>query len=392
MIERATIADEVSVDGSAANGSAHVGGALASVDVINTPLWVDATNPGNPQGSEQGTERATLDRLWARGSAFLGCPVAILGGAMSWVSERHLVSAISNAGGFGVIACGSMTPALLEEEIAATQAMTSKPFGVNLITMHPQLEDLIRVCLQAKVGHIVLAGGIPPGNAVKSVKDGGAKLICFAPALVLARRLVRSGADAIVIEGSEAGGHIGPVSLTVLAQEILPHLREVPVFVAGGLGRGEAILAYLEMGASGAQLGTRFAASTESIAHPNFKKAFIRANARDALPSVQLDERFPVIPVRGLVNEGTKTFLRHQAETRDKFQSGELDKEAAQLAIEHFWAGALRRAVLDGDVEMGSVMAGQSVGMVTAEQAIADIIQELITQATAALAARRQGE
>jgi enoyl-[acyl-carrier protein] reductase II len=335
-------------------------------------------------------DRATLDRLWSRGSAFLGCPIAILGGAMSWVSERHLVSAISNAGGFGVIACGAMTPALLEAEIAGTQALTRKPFGVNLITMHPALDDLVRVCREAEVSHVVLAGGIPPGTAVKAVKDGGAKLICFAPALVLARRLVRSGADAIVIEGSEAGGHIGPVSLTVLAQEILPHLRDVPVFVAGGLGRGEAILAYLEMGASGAQLGTRFAAAKESIAHQNFKKAFIRAHARDALPSIQLDERFPVIPVRGLVNEGTKSFLRHQAETRDKFQAGELDKEAAQLAIEHFWAGALRRAVIDGDIEMGSVMAGQSVGMVTAEQSIAEILEELTAQATAALAARRQ--
>jgi enoyl-[acyl-carrier protein] reductase II len=338
----------------------------------------------------EGTDQLTLDRLWARGTAFLGCPIAIMGGAMSWVSERHLVSAISNAGGFGVIACGSMTPDLLAAEIAATQAMTSKPFGVNLITMHPALDDLVRVCLEAKVTHIVLAGGIPPSTAVKAVKDGGTKLICFAPALVLARRLVRFGADAIVIEGSEAGGHIGPVSLTVLAQEILPHLRDVPVFVAGGLGRGDAILAYLEMGAAGAQLGTRFAAAKESIAHANFKKAFIRANARDALPSVQLDERFPVIPVRGLVNEGTKTFLRHQAETRDRFQSGELNKEAAQLAIEHFWAGALRRAVIDGDVEMGSVMAGQSVGMVTSEQPIEEILQELVDQATAALAARRQ--
>ena len=335
-------------------------------------------------------ERAVLDKLWARGTAFLGCPIAILGGAMSWVSERHLVSAISNAGGFGVIACGSMTPDLLAAEIAATKAMTDKNFGVNLITMHPALDGLVRVCREFKVSHVVLAGGIPPTTAVKAVKDGGAKLICFAPALGLARRLVRSGADAIVIEGSEAGGHIGPVSLTVLAQEILPHLHDVPVFVAGGLGRGDAILAYLEMGASGAQLGTRFAAAKESIAHPNFKKAFIRANARDALPSVQLDERFPVIPVRGLVNAGTKTFLRHQAETRDKFQAGELDKEAAQLAIEHFWAGALRRAVIDGDIEMGSVMAGQSVGMVTTEQSITDILQELVGQATAALAARRQ--
>ncbi len=332
--------------------------------------------------------RATLDRLWARGRDFLGTEYALLGGAMSWVSERHLVSAISNAGGFGVIACGSMGPDLLAREIAATQALTQKPFGVNLITLHPQLDDLVRVCLEAKVSHVVLAGGIPPGAAVRAVKDGGARLIAFAPALVLAKRLVRSGADAIIIEGSEAGGHIGPVSLTVLAQEILPHLRDVPVFVAGGIGRGEAILAYLEMGAAGAQLGTRFAASAESIAHENFKRAFVRANARDALPSIQLDERFPVIPVRGLVNAGTKRFLEHQADTLKRFQSGELTKEAAQLAIEHFWAGALRRAVIDGDVENGSVMAGQSVGMVGEIQPIAAIIAELVDQATEALIRR----
>jgi enoyl-[acyl-carrier protein] reductase II len=204
----------------------------------------------------------------------------------------------------------------------------------------------------------------------------------------LAKRLVRSGADALVIEGSEAGGHTGPVSLTVLAQEILPHVRAVPVFVAGGLGRGEAVLAYLEMGAAGAQLGTRFAAAAESIAHPRFKQAFVRASARDAVLSVQLDPRFPVIPVRGLANEGTKRFLEYQAETLRRFQSGELTKESAQLAIERFWAGALRRAVIDGDIEQGSVMAGQSVGLVTSVQKVADIIAEIVEQAMAALAAR----
>jgi enoyl-[acyl-carrier protein] reductase II len=369
---------------------------VAPTPVAPTPVAATevASTPGASTGVGAGLDaaalaaRAQLDRLWARGTAFLGCRVALLGGAMSWVSERHLVAAISNAGGFGVIACGSMNPDQLAAEIAATQALTTQPFGVNLITMHPQLDDLVRVCLAAQVGHVVLAGGIPPGTAVRAVKDGGAKLIAFTPALVLARRLIRSGADALVIEGSEAGGHIGPVSLNVLAQEILPHIREVPVFVAGGLGRGEAILGYLEMGASGAQLGTRFAATTESIAHPKFKQAFIRANARDAVPSVQLDERFPVIPVRGLVNAGTKRFLRHQAETRDRFLAGELDKEAAQLVIEHFWAGALRRAVIDGDVEDGSMMAGQSVGMVTAEQSVAAVIAELLDQAVAALVAR----
>ncbi|WP_337876658.1 nitronate monooxygenase [Elioraea sp.] len=332
--------------------------------------------------------RARLDALWKRGVEFLGCRVAIMGGAMSWVSERHLVAAISNAGGFGVIACGSMTPALLDAEIAGTRALTGNPFGVNLITMHPELDALIDVCLDHRVGHIVLAGGIPPGPAIRRIKDGGAKLVCFAPALALGRKLVRSGADALVIEGAEAGGHIGPVSLTVLAQEILPHLRDVPVFVAGGLGRGEAILAYLEMGAAGCQLGTRFVCATESIAHPRFKQAFIRAAARDAVPTVQLDPAFPVIPVRALVNEGTKRFVAHQEAVIRRFRAGEISRDEAQLDIEHFWAGALRRAVIEGDVEHGSLMAGQSVGMVTREQPTAEIIAELVDQAVAALMAR----
>jgi enoyl-[acyl-carrier protein] reductase II len=331
---------------------------------------------------------AQLDRLMARGAAFFGTHYAIMGGAMSWVSERHLVSALSNAGAFGVIACGAMEPPRLAEEIAGTQALTSKPFGVNLITMHPRLDQLVDTCLAAKVSHIVFAGGIPPGTAIKKAKDGGAKVVCFAPALALAKRLIRAGADALVIEGSEAGGHIGPVSLTVLAQEILPHIRDVPVFVAGGIGRGEAILSYLEMGAAGVQLGTRFVCARESIAHPNFKQAFIRGNARDAIPTIQLDESFPVIPVRALQNEGTKRFLEHQAATIRRFKSGELTKEAAQLDIEHFWAGALRRAVMDGDVENGSLMAGQSVGMVTQEQTAAEIIAELRDQAAQAILAR----
>jgi enoyl-[acyl-carrier protein] reductase II len=329
--------------------------------------------------------RAQLDRLWRRGREFLGTEAAILGGAMTWVSERNLVAAISNAGGFGVIASGSMTPARLAEEIAATAKLSSAPFGVNLITLHPQLLELVEVCLDHKVGHVVLAGGIPPGPAMARVRAGGARLVCFAPALAVARKLVRSGAEAIVIEGMEAGGHIGPVSTSVLAQEILPHLPEVPVFVAGGLGRGEAILAFLEMGASGCQLGTRFVCATESIAHPKFKQAFIRAAARDAVPSMQLDPRFPVIPVRALANEGTRRFLDFQREVIQRVTTGELDQKSAQLEIEHFWAGALRRAVIEGDVEHGSVMAGQSVGMVTREQSTREIIEELIEQALTSL-------
>jgi enoyl-[acyl-carrier protein] reductase II len=330
-----------------------------------------------------------LHALMERGVALLGSEYAILGGAMSWVSERNLVAAMSNAGCFGVIACGAMTPELLDAEIAGTKALTSKPFGVNLITMHPQLTDLIDVCAKHGVGHVVLAGGLPPGGAIDRIKASGAKVICFAPALALAKKLIRSGIDALVIEGMEAGGHIGPVSTSVLAQEILPVVaNDLPVFVAGGIGRGEAIAGYLEMGAAGVQLGTRFVCATESIAHANFKKAFIRASARDAITSVQIDPRLPVIPVRALKNASSELFTAKQREVAQLLDDGKVEMLEAQLQIEHYWAGALRRAVIDGDVEHGSVMAGQSVGMVTKEEPLADIVATLVAEASAALELR----
>jgi enoyl-[acyl-carrier protein] reductase II len=282
-----------------------------------------------------------------------------------------------------------MTPDLLDTEIAATRARTSKPFGVNLITMHPQLTELIGVCAKHEVGHVVLAGGLPPKGSLEAIKAGGAKVICFAPTLALAKKLIRSGVDALVIEGMEAGGHIGPVSTSVLAQEMLPEIAaDVPVFVAGGIGRGEAIAGYLEMGAAGVQLGTRFVCATESIAHANFKKAFIRASARDAIASVQIDPRLPVIPVRALKNSASELFAAKQREVAQALDESRVAMAEAQLQIEHYWAGALRRAVIDGDVEHGSVMAGQSVGMVTKEEPVATIVATLVDEAAAALTRR----
>ena len=327
-----------------------------------------------------------LARLMKRGADFLGSEVAVMGGAMSWISERNLVSALSNAGAFGVIACGAMTPDLLDAEIAETKKRTDKPFGVNLITMHPQLSELIEVCARHGVSHVVLAGGLPPPGAIDRIKGNGAKLVCFAPALALAKKLMRSGVDALVIEGMEAGGHIGPVSTSVLAQEILPEIAaDIPVFVAGGIGRGGAIAGYLEMGAAGVQLGTRFVCATECIAHPAFKKAFIRASARDAIPSVQIDPRLPVIPVRALKNREMENFSAKQREVAALLDAGNVEMAEAQLQIEHYWAGALKRAVIDGDVESGSVMAGQSVGMVKDEAPVADILSTLMDEAAAAL-------
>ena len=337
------------------------------------------------------SEFPKTSRLMQRGTDFLGCETAIMCGAMSWVSERNLVSAISNAGGFGVIACGAMTPELLDAEIAATRALTERPFGVNLITMHPPLFDLIEVCEKHAVTDVVLAGGIPPKGSVEAIKGGAnpAKVICFAPTLALGKKLLRSGADALVIEGMEAGGHIGPVSTSVLAQEILPELAEEHVvFVAGGIGKGQAIAGYLEMGAAGVQLGTRFACATESIAHPDFKKAFFRASARDAVTSVQVDPRLPVIPVRALKNKGTESFTAKQREVAAMLDGEGIEMAEAQLQIEHYWAGALRRAVIDGDVEGGSLMAGQSVGMVKEEEPVAQIIAKLMAESEEALTRR----
>ncbi|MEA3037885.1 MAG: enoyl-[acyl-carrier protein] reductase [Sphingomonadales bacterium] len=346
-------------------------------------------SPIEGEGSSSSIGHDRLARLMKRGTDFLGCEVAVMGGAMSWISERHLVSALSNAGAFGVIACGAMTPDLLDTEIAETRKRTERPFGVNLITMHPALTELIEVCARHGVGHVVLAGGLPPPGAIDRIKASGARLVCFAPALALAKKLVRSGVDALVIEGMEAGGHIGPVSTSVLAQEILPPLAaDVPIFVAGGIGHGGLIAGYLEMGAAGVQLGTRFVCANECIAHPNFKKAFIRASARDAVTSVQIDPRLPVIPVRALKNREMESFAAKQREVAQLLDEEKVEMAEAQLQIEHYWAGALRRAVIEGDVETGSVMAGQSVGMVKGEASVADILRQLMDEAAHALERR----
>lgn len=332
------------------------------------------------------TSCSALEILSKRGCEFLNTKYAILGGAMTWVSNHTLVAAISNAGGFGVLASGAMSPDILIQEIERTKGITSKPFGVNLITMHPKLDEMIDVCAEHKIRHVVLAGGLPSAASFERLKNHGCLIIGFAPALVIAKKLIKMGADALVIEGSEAGGHIGPVSTSVLAQEILPQIHEIPVFVAGGIGRGEAIVSYLKMGASGCQLGTRFVCAKESPAHENFKQAFIKAQARDAIISQQLDPRFPVIPVRALTNKASREFLEVQATVIKDYDAGSYDLKEAQLKIEHYWAGALRRAAVDGDIENGSLMAGQSVGMVTQIQSTAEIMNELISQANDFLA------
>ncbi len=326
-----------------------------------------------------------LEALWKRGKDLLGSQYAIMGGAMTWVSERHLVAALSNAGAFGILASGSMNGSLLEEEIVATQQKTKYPFGVNLILMNPALEELLDACIRRKVTHVILAGGVPKQTIISRLKNHQIKVLTFAPSLAIAKKMVRDGADGLIIEGMEAGGHIGAVSTTVLAQEILPYIHEVPIFMAGGIGRGEAIASYLKMGASGVQLGTRFVCASECIAHPNFKKVFIKAKSRDATLSFQVDPRFPVIPVRAIANRASQDFIIHQGNVLREYTNGRITLKEGQLKIEHYWAGALRRAVLDGDVEYGSLMAGQSVGLVEAIEPTQTILQNLEQQALSSL-------
>lgn len=326
-----------------------------------------------------------LFRLMKRGNDILGCKYAILGGAMTWVSDSDLVAAISNSGAFGVLAGGAMSSEQLSLEIEKTKFKTDKNFGVNLILAHPDLQDLIDVCGEKKVTHLFFAGGIVDKASVEKAHSYGMKCFGFAPTLILAKRMIRNGVDGLVIEGNEAGGHVGPVSTIVLVQEILLNLKEFPIFVAGGIVRGEIFASLLSLGACGCQLGSIFACCKESNAHENFKKAFLSANSRDAVVSVQLDKNFPVTAVRSIENEAYKEFMKRQKTALFEFEAGDKTLDEARLSLEKFWAGALRRAVVEGDVERGSIMAGQSVGLIKEEMSIQEILEKLMTEADAYL-------
>ena len=302
-----------------------------------------------------------LKKLFSKGSKFLGVDYPIMGGAMTWISDANLVSAMSNSGGFGVIAAGSMNDIQLQQEINNTKLKTNKPFGVNLILLHPEIENLIEVCIKTKVKLVVFAGGFPKRRQIEKLKNRGIQTMCFATTNSIAKKMLDYGIEGLILEGNEAGGHIGPVSINVLVQEILPDFSHIPVFVAGGIGRGEIFLKYLELGAVGCQIGTRLVCSEESIAHKNFKDMFIKSEARNCQVSVRLDQRFPVIPVRAIENKASKDFIKEQKKVIVMLEKNKISLKDAQLKIEHFWAGSLRKAVIDGDIENGSLMAGQSV-------------------------------
>ncbi|MBW2514325.1 MAG: nitronate monooxygenase [Deltaproteobacteria bacterium] len=326
-----------------------------------------------------------IDTFLRRGQEFLGCRYPIMCGAMTWISDYRLVGNIGNADGFGFLAGGNTPVKALEEEITAVREHSDKPFGVNLITVSPIYKDQLNMVCDMKCDIIMFAGSIPREPEIQKAQDSGAKIICFAPTAPLAMRLIKMGTDALMLEGSEAGGHIGPVTLSVLLQEVLFKIDSVPIFVAGGIATGRMMAHLLMMGAAGIQMGTRFVMSDECKAHPDFKETFRKAKAKDAVATPQFDSRLPVIPVRALKNKGTATFGKLQLDVINRLDRGTIDPQQAQFEVENFWAGALREAAIEGKVHSGSLMAGQSVGLADKVMPIKDIIAELVQDAESEL-------
>ena len=320
------------------------------------------------------------DRFFARGREFLGVKHPFLCGAMTWVSDPKLVAAVGNSGGFGCLAGGNTPVDILEQQIAETRRLTPHPFGLNLIVIAPAYKSHLELIQRIKLPFVIFAGSFPKEREVLLAKASGAKVICFASTLSIAERMQRYGADAIILEGMESGGHIGHESLIVLLQQVLFNLTAIPVFVAGGIATGRMCAHLFLMGASGVQMGTRFAVSAESCAHPKFKEFYLRAEARDAVATPQFDSRLPVVAVRALRNKAQQVFGKLQMDLLRQLDAGLIHREQAQQEVERFWMGALRKAVIDGDTEGGSLMSGQSVGLITKIQPVADIIRELVEE------------
>lgn len=328
---------------------------------------------------------ASPESLWQKGKNFLGVSYPIIAGAMTWISDSNFVSSISNEGAFGCLAAGNMESSLLDQEIRRTQELTDKPFAVNLITIAPHYKEHLKTAVKNKVPFIIFAGSYPRQPEIRMAKESGAKVISFASTESLAKRLIDMGIDALILEGSEAGGHVGHVSLGILLQQVLFNVQEVPVFAAGGIATGAYIAHLLLMGAAGVQLGTLFVLTEECRAHPKFKEAFIKARARDAVATPQVGSELKVVSVRALKNKGFDEFSDLQVELIQKRKSKEISHIDAQYQVENFWVGALRRAVQEGDVEFGSLMAGQSAGLVNQIKPLKEVLSDLIREAEAEL-------
>jgi len=292
-------------------------------------------------------------------TTLLGIRYPVLQGGMAWVSSSSLVAAVSEAGGLGVLGSGPLTPDELRAELHRIKSLTSRPYGVNLMLMMPNAPDLIKVCLEERVP-VVTTGAGNPAPFVKAFKDNGTKVIPVVSAVSLAKRLEKAGADAVIAEGNESGGHIGEITTMVLVPQVVDAVS-IPVIAAGGIGDGRGIMAALALGAEGVQMGTRFIMASECQVHPNYKKVVAQAKDRDSVVTGLTTGH----PVRVIKNKLAKLYLEREA-------AGATPEELDQIA-----KGSLRRSVVDGDVDNGSVMAGQVCGLLDKEESAAQIFQRL---------------
>ena len=284
----------------------------------------------------------------------------VLQGGMAWVATAELVAAVSNAGGLGVIGAANMPAEALRQEIRKTKTLTNKPYGVNIMLMSPYVKEVMEVVIEERVAVITTSAG-NPGEYIPALKEIGAKVIPVVASVALAKRLERIGVDAVIAEGMESGGHIGEVTTMTLVPQVVDAVS-IPVIAAGGIADARGVVAALALGAQGVQIGTRFVASTECVAHPHYKQAILDAKERSTVVSGASTGH----PVRVLGNKLTRDFFRLE-------KSGASPEELEKLG-----AGRLRAAARDGDIHYGSVMIGQVAGLVSDVKPVAAIMRDII--------------
>lgn len=287
----------------------------------------------------------------------------IIQGGMAWVAEHHLAAAVSEAGGFGLIGAASAPPEIVREEIRKAKELTDKPFGVNIMLLNPNADEVAKIVVEEGIQAVTTGAGNPE-KYMPMWKEAGVKVIPVVASVAMAKRMERYGADAVVAEGMEAGGHIGNQTTMALIPQIVDTVN-IPVIAAGGIGDGRGVAASFMLGAEGVQMGTRFVVADESIVHDNYKDRIVKAKDIDSVVTGQSTGH----PVRCLRNQMTKEYIK-------KEQEGVPFEELERMTL-----GSLRKAVMDGDILNGTVMAGQIAGLVSKRQSCKEILQEIMTEA-----------
>lgn len=298
----------------------------------------------------------------------LGIEYPIIQGGMAWVATAELAAAVSNGGGLGLIAAGGAPADVVRAQIRKCRELTDKPFGVNVMLMSPFAEEVMQVVIEEKPA-VVATGAGNPGKYMEALKEAGIKILPVIASVAMAQKVAKQGADAVIAEGTEAGGHIGEITTMCLTPQIVDAV-DIPVVCAGGIADVRGAVAAFALGADGVQVGTRFICSDECIAHENYKQAVLKAKDRDAV----VTGRSTGAPVRALKNKLTKEYQRLESEN------------ATAEEIEQLGVGGLRRAFEEGDVQMGSLMAGQSAAMVKEIMPCADIIKSYFEDVDSVLA------